>query len=425
MQSPPSPYFPLSAPPAPSGAGAQGGPPPPAAGTRLPWPPPPGAAQAPNAPYGAAEPEMSDTVERMLRPQGLFQGMQPRLFDWQQAYAAPSQAASAPPGLPPAPGMAPDGAGYQAPGQYGQPPYPVGDYGATDYGAPDWGGPTYAPGQYPPGDFGNAQYPQGQYGQAQYPPGQYPPGQYPSGQFGPGGPGGPGGPYGPGGQFGPAAPPEDGGRRSLGIGKARLNLPKGPLVPAVVAATLVVIVVVAVVFVVQNNSPSNAGTGAGAGSSPTASSSASALAEAQAASQLSGLLAQSGNDRSDVNAAAGNVEQCKQLAPAAREFTKAATNRRALLSKLAQLPDRTALPSALVADITGAWRASAAVDEDLAKWASKAATGGCHKGNLNNPSYVASLNYDGIATADKTAFVGLWNPLARKDGQPTYTVDQL
>jgi len=435
MQSPPSPFFPQSAPAAPGGAGVQGAPPPPAAGTRLPWPPPPGVPQGPNAPYGAAEPEMSDTVERMLRPQGLFQGNQARLFDWQQAYAGQPQAAPgqpAPAGVPPAPpmppGMAPDG-GYQAPGQYGQPPYPV-----SDYSPPDWGGPTYAPGQYPPGDFGNAQYPQGQYGQgqygqAQYPPGQYPPGQYPPGQYPPGqyppGQYGPGGPYGPGGQIGPGVPPEDGGRRSLGIGKARLNLPKGPLVPAVVAAALVVIVVVAVVFVVQNNSPSNAGTSAGAGGTPTASSSNSALAEARAASQLSGLLAQSGNDRSDVIAAAGNVQQCKQLAPAAREFTKAATNRRTLLAKLMQLPGRSALPAAMVADIAGAWRASAAVDEDLAKWASKAATSGCHKGNSKDPNLHASYADDGVATADKTAFVSLWNPLARKDGLPTYTVDQL
>jgi hypothetical protein len=386
----------------------------------MPWPPPPGVPPGPNAPYGAAQPDMSDTVERMLRPQGLFQGNQPRPFDWQQAYAGPTQPASAAPGpVTPPPGVAPgpDGTGYQAPGQYGQSPYPGGDYGPAD-----WNAAPYGPGQYPPGDFGNAQYPQGQYGQGQYPPGQYPPGQYPpSGQYGPGGP------YGPGGQFGPAAPPGGDGRRSVGFGKARLNLPKGPLVPAVVAAALVVIVATAVVLVLQNNSPSNAGTGpgTGGGSTATASSSAAALAEAQAATQLSGLLAESGNDRSDVEAAAGNVEQCKQLAAGAREFTKAATNRQTLLAKLAQLPDRSALPPAMVADINGAWRASATVDEDLAKWASRAATSGCHKGNSKDPNLNASLNYDGIATQDKTAFVELWNPLARKDSLPTYTVDQL
>jgi hypothetical protein len=397
----------------------------------MPWPPPPGAPQGPSAPYGAPEPQLSDTVERMLRPQGLFQNMQPRPFDWQQAYAAPAQAPQPGPGQPPSGPPPPDGSGYQAPGQYGQPPYPGGDYRAADYGATEWGAVQYggqyattdlAAAQYQQGQFGQGQIGQGQIGQAQYPPGQYPPGQYP-----PGGQYGPGGPLGPGGQFGPGMPPAAGGQRQLAFGKVRLNLPKGPLVPAMVAALLVVVVAAAVVLAVQNgkSSASGSGTGTASGGTPTTSSSASALAEQQAATQLAGLLAASGNDRSDVNAAAGNVEACKDLAAGAREFTKAATNRQTLLAKLAQLPGGSALPPAMVADIRGAWQASATVDEDLAKWASKAATGGCHKGNGKDPNLNASYNFDTIADNDKTAFVKLWNPLARKDGLPTYTVDQL
>ena len=50
------------------------------------------------------------------------------------------------------------------------------------------------------------------------------------------------------------------------------------------------------------------------------------------------LLAQSGTDHSDVNAAGTNVEGCKGLTADAQTFNKAATNRRTLLSKLAQLP---------------------------------------------------------------------------------------
>ena len=429
---------------APRAPGAAAAPPPPAAGTRLPWPPPPGVPPGPNAPYGGpeygapqygasdyggsapAEPQLSDTVERMLRPQGLFQGPQSRLFDWRQAYAAPAQAPQPGSGQPPASGF--DGTGYQAPGQYGQPTYPGSEYG----GPTEWGGPSYGPGQYPSTDFGNAQYAQGQFGpgpsgQGQFGQGQYPPGQYPpAGQYAPGAPGSQ---FGPAGQFGPGTPPAAGGQRSLGFGKVRVNLPKGPLVPAIVAATLVVVVAVAVVLVVQtgshSGSGSGSGTGAGAGSTPTATSSASALAEQQAATQLAGLLPQSGNDRSDVIAAVENVQACKDLPASAREFSKAATNRRALVTKLAQLPGRSALPAALVADLKGGWQASATADADLAKWASKAATGGCHKGNSKDPNLNASYNYDGIATSDKTAFVKLWDSLARKDGLPTYTADQL
>jgi hypothetical protein len=357
---------------------------------------------------------MSDTLERMLRPQGLFQGMQPRPFDWQQAYAGPTSG----PGTAPAP----EGVGYPPPGQYGQPPYPGGDYGAP-----------YGPGQYPPAEFGNAPYPQGQFPPGAYPPGDYPQGQYPQGQYPQGqyppGQYGPGGPFGPGGQFGPGGPQADGGRRSVGFGKVRVNLPKGPLVPAIVGAALVVVVAIAVVLAVQNNSSSSGGTGtgtsAGPSSTPTTSSSASALAEKQAATQLSGLLPQSGNDRSDVIAAVEHVQACKDLSASAREFSKAAANRRALLTKLAQLPGRSALPARLVADLKGGWQASATADEDLAKWASKAATGGCNKGNSKDANLNASYSFDGTATSDKTAFVKLWNPLARKDGLPTYTSDQL
>jgi hypothetical protein len=413
----------------------------------MPWPPPPGVPQGPSSPYGAAEPPLSDTVERMLRPQGLFQNMQPRPFDWEQAYApaqAPQPGAGQPASGPPPPGPPPpDGSGYQAPGQYGQPPHPGGDYRAPDYGATEWGATQYggqyattdlAAAQYQQGQFGQGQIGQGQIGQGQIGQAQYPPGQYPPGQYPPGGQYGPGGAFGPGGQFGPGMPPAAGSQRQLAFGKVRLNLPKGPLVPAAVAVLLVVVIAAAVVLVAKNGSSSGSGSGSGtsAGSTPTTSSSASAIAEKQAATQLAGLLAQSGNDRSDVVAADVNVNACKDLAASAREFAKAATNRQTLLTKLAQLPGGSALPPALLTDIKGAWQASATVDEDLAKWASKAATSGCHKGNSKDPNsnskdpnLNASFTYDGIADNDKTAFVKLWNPLARADGLPTYTVDQL
>ena len=46
-------------------------------------------------------------------------------------------------------------------------------------------------------------------------------------------------------------------------------------------------------------------------------------------------------------------------------------------------------------------------------------------GDLKYSSYVASLSNDGTATSDKRAFVSLWNPLAQKDGLPTYQAAQL
>ena len=137
-----------------------------------------------------------------------------------------------------------------------------------------------------------------------------------------------------------------------------------------------------------------------------------------------GLLAQSGTDHADVNAAVTNVEGCKGLAADAKTFNKAAANRRTLLSKLAGLPGRSALPAAMIAHLTSGWQASATVDADLAKWANSEA-GHCKKNDLKNPAYAASLPFDSQATNGKTEFVNQWNGLARKYGLATYQPSQI
>jgi hypothetical protein len=231
--------------------------------------------------------------------------------------------------------------------------------------------------------------------------------------------------YGPDGtQYGPDGMSLGGGqpgRRS----RLPVKLPKGRLIPVIVAGGVVVIVVVALTLAMSGGSSSN-NAGAGTAGTPTASASGtSALTQQQAATALSGLLAQSGSDHSDVNAAVGNVEECGQgLAHDAQVLSTAASNRRTLLTKLAQLPGRSALSPAMISDLTTAWQASATVDADLAKWATDAASH-CSKGDLNDPNYTASIPFDSKATNGKIAFVKLWNTLAKKDGLPTYQSEQL
>ncbi len=360
----------------------------------------------------------------MLRPQGLFQN------PWQQPWATPPVNGGMPPGGPTPP--PPAGGSYQGGGQYpaGNPhqPYQTEALAQPGIGYPG-GGPVTPPGQYPQG-----QYPQGQYSQGQYPPGQYGQGQYPAdqyatGQYGPGdqsgGQYGPPGQYGPGGQFGPDGSPIADQKRPLTFGK--ITLPRSPLVPAIAIGALVVIAVTAVVLSSSSSPGSSPGTATG-GATPTAKSSTQALADAQqlqAAKALSGLLAQSGTDRTDVIDAYSNVQDCgKNLTKDAQIFRTDADNRSALLAKLKVLPDRSALSSAMLGDLTSGWQASATVDDDLAKWAD-AAAGHCKGGDMNNPSLKASLAYDGPATDGKVAFTKLWNPLARKDGLPTYQNTQI
>jgi hypothetical protein len=385
---------------APAPLAAPTGPPPPA-GSPAPWPPPPSATGAPGLGQ-QTEPQapLSDTMERMLRPQGIFQHRLPPPAEWQQPY-------------PPAPGAYPPGGQYP-PGN----PYPQG--GPAPYPPPP---APYPPGNQPPPPDpgqqpwgpGGGQYPQG--GAYQDPYGNT---QFPGGQFGPG-------QFGPGVQYGPDGMPLATGG-SAGGGRGLLGkLPfKGPLVPVGIAAAVVIIVAVVAFTMSQGGSTSSNGqTGMAMGTSGASSSPGStALTQQQAASALSGLLSQSGTDHSDVNAAVTNVENCKSLPADARTFNKAAANRRTLLTKLAQLPGRSALPAAMLTDLTNGWQASATVDADLAKWAT-AEAGHCKKNDLKNPAYTASLPFDSKATNGKSAFVGQWNGLAKKYSLPTYQPSQI
>jgi hypothetical protein len=386
-------------------------------------PPAPGQPGPPQAP-------VSDTIEQMLRPQGLFQHRLPPPVDWQPGY--PPAPGAYPPGgqypqgnpyqqggpYPP-PGQYPTAVQYPATGSFQQPgppqPWPGAPTGAMPAaGAPAWPAgpaqPGYPPGgQYPqggayPGLYGNGQYPGAQYGQDQFPP----PAQ-----------------FGPGVQYGPDGMPLSGGAGGKGLlGKLPF---KRPLVPVTVAAGVVIIVVAALALSSQGGSSSNtASNGSPAGATPTASSSTgtTALTQQQAATTLAGLLSQSGTDHADVNAAVTNVEGCKGLASDARTLSKAAANRRTLLTKLAQLPGRSALPAAMISDLTNGWQASATVDADLAKWATSEA-GHCKKNDFKNPAYASSLPSDSKATNGKTAFVGQWNGLAHKYGLARYTPSQI
>jgi hypothetical protein len=349
------------------------------------------------------QPQVSDTLERMLRPQGLFQNPQPKPFDWQQTYAAPPGApgtriadagpgqATIPHGTPVAP------AGYQ-PGGYPPGQYPPGQYPL--------------PGQYPPGQYGAGQYGQVPYGAGPYGPGQLPP------------------PFPPGPGFAPDGSPPGGPDSGL-AGRLRGKLPKGPVLPVAVAGAAVLVVVGALLL--SSLGGSSASNPADNGNSPTGlastapatASSASAQAQRQAAVALAGLLKQSGADRTAVGNAVYNVQSCgKDLAKDAQVFSRAAANRRALLAKLGQVPNAASLPDGTILDLTSAWQASAQADADLAQWAARAATH-CSNGNKNDKYWVASYEPDSRATNSKQAFVKRWNRLAGELHLPTYTVGQL
>jgi hypothetical protein len=188
----------------------------------------------------------------------------------------------------------------------------------------------------------------------------------------------------------------------------------------VVAAALVAIVAGVVIIQALSGSAVAGGT---AGATPSASS---PEARRQAAVGLSGLLAQSVTDRADVTGAAEDVRGCgPSLHQDARIFTRAASSRQHLLSRLASLPGRSLLPAAMLQDLTSAWQASAQVDTDLAQWTQDNIARGCHHRGRSDAHLRASAIPEGRATVSKRAFAARWNPIARQYGLKTYQRSQL
>jgi hypothetical protein len=146
-----------------------------------------------------------------------------------------------------------------------------------------------------------------------------------------------------------------------------------------------------------------------------------APAEQQAASALARLLAQSVSDRSAITQAYNDVSACGPLLGQDQQtFQQAASSRQSLITQLSGLPGAQSLPAAMLSDLAGAWQASQQVDQDYAQWSDDENSQGCTSQDYTNPSYQAAESPNQQATSDKTAFIALWNPIAKKYGLPTY-----
>jgi hypothetical protein len=146
----------------------------------------------------------------------------------------------------------------------------------------------------------------------------------------------------------------------------------------------------------------------------------------QAAQALAALLAQSGTDRAAVTRAVGAVADCSPgLSQDETIFSNAASSHQALLGKLAALPDRSALPAAMLQDLTMAWQASGDADQDFANWTRDEISHGCSTNYRSDSSYRAAVGPDGQATRDKKAFAALWTAIATEYGLPLYQYNQI
>jgi serine/threonine-protein kinase len=159
---------------------------------------------------------------------------------------------------------------------------------------------------------------------------------------------------------------------------------------------------------------------------PFAVSSPAGPSRRQAAQALAALLAQSGTDRAGVTQAVSAVAGCSPgLSQDETTFSTAVSSRQALLGKLAALPDRSALPAAMLQDLTTAWQASGQADQDFANWTRDEISHGCSTSYQSDASYRAATGPDKQATTDKKAFAALWAAIADEYGLPSYQYNQI
>jgi hypothetical protein len=148
-----------------------------------------------------------------------------------------------------------------------------------------------------------------------------------------------------------------------------------------------------------------------------------AVTEQQAATGLSGLLTESVANRSAIVNASTDAGTCGgSYSQDAQVLRQAAASRRSLITRLDSLPGAQTLPAQMLSDLRSAWQVSATADDDYARWADDEAARGC---TTNDQWYAATSTPNQQATADKMAFIVLWNPIASRYGLPAYTQSQL
>jgi serine/threonine protein kinase len=281
-----------------------------------------------------------------------------------------------------------------------------------------WSGPTSAPQPYPP-----TPAPQPQAYQPPYPPAPppqpqayQPPPQPQSYQQ----------PYQPG-----APPPRRRSRRR-------------PWPIAAAAAVVVLVAVAAVAFLAGRSKPHpnnpgavNAAQSSAAASQPASSAPASSapasspsatstqLPGAAAMSTLASYLARSAGVRPTVQAAINGVQSCSE-SPASGEATiqQAINTRQDILQGLQTL-DVTGLPNGtqLVSAFRTAMQNSLKADNDYHAWMADLVSSGnaCGSNPNQDSNYTAAGTADTASTSSKDAFLAIWNPMAPRYGQQTYT----
>lgn len=231
-----------------------------------------------------------------------------------------------------------------------------------------------------------------------------------------------------------AAPPRGGRRRPSGGGRGGVS----PVVLGAIVVTLCAVVGLAVGAALTSGDSGGSeqeqedGPGDLGASTDEAADGADLEAEAaeehralvaQQATELSGLLAESGESREAVVEAVAAVQECDGIRHARRELSSAGEQRRGLVERLDQLT-LEALPGhgELTSALRSAWQSSAEADDRFADWAREVREDRrrmCRGGSARHTdNYSQAARASGEATGSKELAAELWNPIARDHGLP-------
>jgi hypothetical protein len=143
---------------------------------------------------------------------------------------------------------------------------------------------------------------------------------------------------------------------------------------------------------------------------------------------MSAVLERSSASRALVMAATRGVANCTLApGPGLAEFNTAIAARRDQLGQTLALPV-SAMPAGrlLRADLAAALRLSLLADRDFARWAGRAEQAvGCPVAVSARSAYLAGLRESALAAQAKERFLGLWDALAARLGQPVFTGRQI
>ena len=126
-----------------------------------------------------------------------------------------------------------------------------------------------------------------------------------------------------------------------------------------------------------------------------------------------------------IQSALDGVRNCSE-SPATGEATlrQAIKTRQDILNALPAL-SMSGVPNGaqLVSKLATAMQDSITADKDYQGWMADFAGSGrpCGSDPSQDPSYVAGQNASGAATAAKSAFVAIWDPMAPRYGQQVYS----